>query len=394
MSFAYLFPGQGCQTPNMTQWILKEYPVAKILFEQSSQALGYSLEETIQLQKSEYCQPAVLLTSYCYYRYIIDRFDFTPNYMCGHSLGEITALVAAGSIDLLEALKLVKFRGQLMDSVGIESSGGMLAVINFPLHDLDKRIEIFNIKIKTSFPLVISSFSSPKEFVISGPSSSLAIFQEELKKDHIISILLQVSCAFHHPVMANIKNEFSCKLNSLSIHKPKNNVLSATTEKLLKTPFDIKEALVKQIDSPVRWLTCIESILQNQHINFIVDVGPRTILHKTVKDTLAKQVFKSKQIELFSFYPESGRKQIETLKGKQQIKLLNNYLAQMACSKTKKTLTTNATNKIIESYSDIQDAISILKTQQQRCINNSKFSDCRSKFINAMTLKGYESIEV
>ncbi|MCA9507539.1 MAG: ACP S-malonyltransferase [Myxococcales bacterium] len=395
MSFAYLFPGQGSQSPNMTDWIVKNYSPARQLFSQAQKKLQLNLEKPENLQRSEYCQPTVLLTSYCYFLFCLDNFGFIPSFLCGHSLGEFTALVASKSLDLMDALFLVKARGQLMDAVSQEESGGMLAIINLSLSDVEDYLFNFNKKLQpNNLPLIISSFNSPKEFVVSGNLPLLCAFQETLKKNHIVTMPLKVAGAFHHPMMAIIKDRFSSKLDQITINDPQIKVLSSTTATLLDDAESVRAALESQIDKPVLWITCIEKLLENDNVNCLIDVGPQSILQKSVKDVLAKQVFKLKAIDLISMYSEIGRKKSKALKAEQYIKILDNWLSRLACSKKKNRESSDEVDRISGIYSELLNFIVSLKENNQSDFKDADLEICRNRFIQAMVLKGYTLKEI
>lgn len=279
-----------------------------------------------------------------------------------------------------------------MDAVSKEESGGMLAVINLPLSDLENYLFNFNKLLPNDSLLVISGFNSPKEFVVSGNLSLLCAFQETLRENHIITMPLKVSGAFHHPMMAKIKDRFSSILDQITINDPQIRVLSSTTATLLDNATSIRSALKSQIDKPVLWISCIEKLLEEDDVTCIVDVGPQSILQKSVKDVLAKQVFKLKPIELISIYSDIGRKKIKALKAEQQIKILNNWLSRLACSKNKTI--DSSDNAIASVYSELLNSILLLNENNQVDFKDAALEICRKRFTQAMMLKGYTLQEI
>ncbi|MBA2711393.1 MAG: ACP S-malonyltransferase [Tatlockia sp.] len=264
-----MFPGQGSQYKGMGLEIFTESPDELRV---ADEILGYSLEELCihdpnqQLNNTEYTQPAL---------FAIESLEFTlkysgkkPDYCIGHSLGEFSALYAAGAFDFATGLKLVKKRGELMANA---TGGGMLAVIDLSFESIISELAENNID-----TIDFANFNSSKQIILSGPAEDIKKANLILSKKTRKCIPLAVSGAFHSRYMAKAAASFEDYLKNLTFTKLHTTVLANATAEPY-TEQTLKTLLVKQITSPVRWDVIIKTI-KNKAGNEFIEVGPGKVL--------------------------------------------------------------------------------------------------------------------
>ena len=285
--FSVIFPGQGSQSVGMGANLYKEHSYVKELFEKADEILGDSLSSIIlngpkdKLDQTENTQPAIFLVSYSIYEVIKKETNIDlskAKYFAGHSLGEYSALAASGAIDFDSTLKLLQKRGRAMQSAMPKGEGGMVAILGEKIENIN---ELFNSNIG-KFECYVANDNSNGQIVVSGKNKDLEILIEELKKKSIKNIKLPVSAPFHcklmNPATLIMQNEII-----KSQFKDSNNlIISNVTSKEVKKSEEIKDLLIKQIESPVRWRESILYMIENNVKNF-VEIGPGKILSGMIK---------------------------------------------------------------------------------------------------------------
>jgi [acyl-carrier-protein] S-malonyltransferase len=266
LMFAYLFPGQGSQYVGMGHNLYTDVSSARAVFEQADDVLGIGLTQLClegpeeQLNDTYNTQPAILATSVAALRALEEAMGGSPAYVAGHSLGEFSALVAAGALSLEDGLRVVRERGRLMKQAGDENPGGMAAIIAL---DRDAVSEACATAQAESGEYVgIANDNCPGQIVISGTAPALeramALAQEAGAK---VVKRLAVSIAAH----------------STSFETPSIPVVANATARPLTDPAEIREAVAKQLTSPVHWTDSMRWLLE-QGVTRFVEVGPKDVL--------------------------------------------------------------------------------------------------------------------
>lgn len=284
--FAMVFPGQGSQTVGMLAELAGDYPIVQETFKQASEVLGYDLWQLVQegpaeeLNKTWQTQPALLTASVAVYRVWQQKYPaLKPEVMAGHSLGEYSALVCAGVLDFQDAVKLVELRGKLMQQAVPEGTGAMYAIIGL---DNDA---IINACKQAEQGEVVSAvnFNSPGQVVIAGAKAAVeraaALCKEAGAKR---ALPLAVSVPSHCALMKPAADQLSVSLESITLKAPVVAVLNNVDVKAETDAVAIRNALVRQLYSPVRWTETVEKMAQNG-VEVLVEVGPGKVLNGLTK---------------------------------------------------------------------------------------------------------------
>ena len=276
---AFVFPGQGSQYVGMGKDLFVN---SQDIMEAANDELGFSLTNIMfngpvdSLKQTDITQPAIFLHSVALFQKIK---SIKPDMVAGHSLGEYSALVAAGAIDLIDALKLVRTRGQAMLQAGIEQSGTMAAIIGLkPL-----RVEEICEEVSTSGIVQCANFNSPGQIVISGSVGGVKAAMILAKESGAKLVKeLVVSGAFHSPLMASAKEKLQTKLDETKIINASVPVYANVTAKVVTSSDEIKKLLYDQLSSPVRWEESIMNMIEDGATEF-VEIGPGSVLQGLVK---------------------------------------------------------------------------------------------------------------
>ena len=284
--FAMVFPGQGSQTVGMLAELAGDYPIVQETFKQASEVLGYDLWQLVQegpaeeLNKTWQTQPALLTASVAVYRVWQQKYPaLKPEVMAGHSLGEYSALVCAGVLDFQDAVKLVELRGKLMQQAVPEGIGAMYAIIGL---DNDA---IINACKQAEQGEVVSAvnFNSPGQVVIAGAKAAVeraaALCKEAGAKR---ALPLAVSVPSHCALMKPAADQLSVSLESITLKEAGVSVLNNVDVKSEIEADAIRNALVRQLYSPVRWTETVEKMAQNG-VEVLVEVGPGKVLNGLTK---------------------------------------------------------------------------------------------------------------
>ena len=284
--FAMVFPGQGSQTVGMLAELAGDYPIVQETFKQASEVLGYDLWQLVQegpaeeLNKTWQTQPALLTASVAVYRVWQQKYpELKPEVMAGHSLGEYSALVCAGVLDFQDAVKLVELRGKLMQQAVPEGTGAMYAIIGL---DNDA---IINACKQAEQGEVVSAvnFNSPGQVVIAGAKAAVeraaALCKEAGAKR---ALPLAVSVPSHCALMKPAADQLSVSLESITLKEADVSVLNNVDVKSEIEADAIRNALVRQLYSPVRWTETVEKMAQNG-VEVLVEVGPGKVLNGLTK---------------------------------------------------------------------------------------------------------------
>ena len=278
---AYLFTGQGAQSPGMGQALLEHYPQVRELFEQADDVVGFELSRACceggpdVLERTEIQQPAIFLVSAAYLKVFVERCGnvYTMGAAGGLSLGEYTALYAAGAVSFADALSLVRQRGRLMQEAGVRHPGGLVCLTNMDLPTAEKLCE----KAAQGGVLTPANLNCPGQIVVSGDKTACKRALELARDFGGRGVELPVSGAFHSPLMAEAAEELKRYLDATPFEAPAVPVYSNVTGQPHSAPAGIRDLLYRQMIRPVRWQACVENLAAAGYTRS-VELGPGKVL--------------------------------------------------------------------------------------------------------------------
>jgi len=287
---AILFPGQGSQVVGMGSEFYNNFSSVKEIFNSADEKLKFKLSKVIlegpedQLKLTQNTQPAILTVSYAIFKILKEEFNYNfenTKYFAGHSLGEYSALLCAGSLSFEDALYLLFERGKSMQEAVPVGKGGMLAVLGSENEEIEDCIK----KIKSKGVCEIANDNAPGQIIVSGNIELIQELQNILKENKKKSIMLPVSAPFHCSLMNAAATNMKSKIENVSFNKPNYEIIANVTSSPVNDPTEIKKLLVEQIYSKVRWR---ESILYmaNNKITEYLEIGPGKVLTGLVKRIL------------------------------------------------------------------------------------------------------------
>lgn len=310
LSFAALFPGQGSQYPGMSKVLTDNFPWTSEIYEEASEAIKVNLLKLSaegpadELQLTYNAQPAILTTSTAWFRVLQKNLDFKPTAGAGHSLGEYSALVASGTLTLTEAVKLVRKRGELMQSAVKPGEGKMAAVIGLADDVISQVCEAASLLGKLVVP---ANFNAPSQVVVAGHAEAVDKFTElakgvsnpQWKARKVIP--LNVSAPFHCPLMKSTAEAFSPFLQSVN-WQPQAFPIVSNVDAQLRASGSMVEILRDQIDHPVLWTACVKTLERLGNKRYL-EVGPSRVLTGLVKRiTDGAEIFSLDSLEEFQAF--------------------------------------------------------------------------------------------
>lgn len=278
---AFVFPGQGSQTIGMGQELFEKYDIAKELFKKADDVLGFSIKDMCfngpeeDLRKTFNTQPAILTVSVICYE-ILKQHGVLPEIVAGHSLGEYSALVAAGTLNFEDAVHLVRQRGTFMQEAVPIGQGGMAAILGL------ERSIIIDVcdKVSAEFELVQAvNFNCPGQVVIAGTVNGVEKACELLKVAGARrTVVLPVSAPFHSALMKPASEKLALALDKITLNDAMIPVVANVSGKILVESTAIKASLIEQAASPVKWEDCVAE-MQKFGAELFVEVGPGKVLN-------------------------------------------------------------------------------------------------------------------
>ena len=277
---AFLFPGQGSQYPGMGKDLAEKFPAARLIFEEADEALGFGLSELCfngpaeQLQLTENTQPAILTVSIAALRAMESEGFPKPDFAAGHSLGEYSALVTAGSLSLADSVQTVRARGRYMQEAVPVGTGAMAAILGA---DLDA-VTTACAEAAVGQVCSAANINSPGQVVIAGDTAAVDRAVELLKaRGAKRAVKLNVSAPFHCALMMPAQERLSRDLENISFADLEPPVVTNVDAAAITKGTDARGALIRQVSQPVRWLGSVEFLI-SQGVQSFIEIGPGKVL--------------------------------------------------------------------------------------------------------------------
>ncbi len=295
---ALVFPGQGSQEVGMGRELATIYAAARHLYEEADDVLGQAISRLCfdgpkeELDDTVNTQPAIFVTSLALLEVLRTEgklqgtgvpgtLEAGESLVAGHSLGELTALTAAGAMEFADGLRLVRERGRLMRLAGERNPGGMAAVLKADEADVERACREASAQVGQ--PVQIANYNSPGQVVISGHRDALEKATDLLRAQGIRRIIpLAVSIAAHSPLMAVVMKEFRSAVDATAMRAPRVPVVANISARPLLDVSEIRDELAGQLTWPVRWVASVQWMLE-QGVTRFLEVGPKDVLTKLIQ---------------------------------------------------------------------------------------------------------------
>ncbi|MCB9134339.1 MAG: ACP S-malonyltransferase [Anaerolineales bacterium] len=284
---AFLFPGQGSQELGMGRDLTMDFPIARATFALADVLLDFSLSDLAwdgpdnELNDTINTQPAILVHSVAALRAFWERYpDFIPAFVAGHSMGELTTLLAAGVLPFEDVLSLARTRGELMKRAGDQNPGGMAALLGLDILTVDRVCA----EASTLNEIVqVANDNCPGQVVVSGSGNALRRMIPLAQAAGAKKIIpLMVSIAAHSPLMSHAQEDFNKAVETLPLQDPKIPIIGNVTARPLARVRDLEDDLKAQLTSRVRWTETIEYMVV-QGVDTFIEIGPGSVLINLVK---------------------------------------------------------------------------------------------------------------
>jgi [acyl-carrier-protein] S-malonyltransferase len=279
MVMAIVFPGQGSQAPGMGKDLADKFAVARQVFAEADDALGFAISRLCfdgpaeELQLTENTQPAILTVSVAAFRAVQEAGVAAPAFVAGHSLGEYSALVASGALSLSDAVRTVRARGRYMQEAVPVGTGAMAAAIGA---DLDA-IQRICAEARQDQVCSIANFNAPNQTVIAGNTEAVDRAVELLNGVARKVVKLKVSAPFHCALMKPAQDRLAVDLEGLNFSEPAMPVITNVDARATTAPDELRDALVRQVSAPVRWVESMQ-LLVEQGVDTFIEAGPGKVL--------------------------------------------------------------------------------------------------------------------
>jgi malonyl CoA-acyl carrier protein transacylase len=347
-----LFPGQASQYVGMGKMLYEQYDFVKKLFSEANEVLGFDITSMCfngnleELTHTENTQPALLVCSVAAYHVFRHEFSVTPDFVAGHSIGEISALTCVGAIKFRDALQIVRKRGLLMKEVLGNGKGKMSAIAGVDPELIEQACAEYS---QTGDKVVISNYNSTNQYVISGLENGVKEVGAKLEKLGAKVYPLNVSAPFHSPYMQNAADKFREALQKYTFSSFQTPVISNIDAQPYSDPSLIIDKLVKQLVAPVQWVKSIR-YLELQGVTMAIELGPKTVLKSLVQSiTPAIRVYSS-----------DNKDDVETLRDN-LLTFINKCLAISVCTKNNNWDNDEYKKGVSEPYSQVQQMLEKLE---------------------------------
>ena len=279
---AFLFAGQGAQKLGMARDLYDQYPIVKETYDQASRVLGYDLRDLIdqdeeKLNQTRYTQPAILTTSVAIYRLLVEK-GLQPDMVAGLSLGEYSALVAAGSLDFEDAVALIAKRGQFMETAAPAGTGKMVAVMNTDVALIEEACE----KASDKGYVKPANYNTPAQIVIGGDVAAVDAAVDYLKEAGAKRLIpLNVSGPFHTALLKPASEKLALELETVDFQEFQVPLVGNTEAKVMEKE-QIKSLLARQVMEPVRFYESIDT-MKELGLTKVIEIGPGKVLSGFLK---------------------------------------------------------------------------------------------------------------
>lgn len=307
---AFVFPGQGAQYVGMGEELAKEYPVAKKVFEDASEALGYDMEALCfassveELKQTEKTQPSILTASIAAYEVLLEK-GIKPEGVAGLSLGEYSALVATGAVDFKDAVKVVKQRGKYMQDEVPAGVGAMAAVLGLAGDLVEEACK----EASDAGIVEPANYNCPGQLVIAGEVKAVEAGAEKCREKGAKKVvMLPVSAPFHTSMLKGAGVKLASELEGLAFNELTYPLVANVTADYVASKDDVKNLLIDQVSSPVMWENSIKKMVEDG-FNTFIEIGPGKALSKFIKKI-------SREVEIYNVEDiKSLEKTLEKLNG-------------------------------------------------------------------------------
>lgn len=286
-SIAWVFPGQGSQFVGMGKELAEAFPEVMAKFDEANDILGFDLKRLCfegpedQLSRTENTQPVLLTVSCALLELVKQHANLQPMFVAGHSLGEYSALVAAGAMDFASALKTVRIRGQLMEEAVPAGQGGMAAIIGLDsatVADLCAQVESGG-----TGHVVPATLNAPDQTVVAGEKKAVeAVVVKATEAGAKRAVHLNVSGPFHSKLLTEAGRKLGESLEDVDVQVPQIPVIANVTARPVTSPDEIRQALIDQVSSPVRWVESVEYMIE-QGVDTFLEIGPGRVLSGLIR---------------------------------------------------------------------------------------------------------------
>ncbi len=285
-NIAFIFPGQGSQKVGMGEDILGGFPEASRIFSLAEGITGLSIKDICfkgpieDLTRTVNLQPSVTAVNLCCLSFLISK-GIHPKFVAGHSLGEFSALCAAGVLSMEDTIRIVFKRGQLMHREASENMGAMAAIVGLGLETIENMVN------EEEGIVSVANHNTEKQIVITGAPEAVEKVSEKAAQKGAKAVPLKVSGAWHSKLIEGAQKEFSDFLGTFPFQVPERNVIFNVSAETEQEPDKIKEMMARQLCSPVRWFQSMKLLMENR-IDAVVEVGPGRVLTGLMKQILPK----------------------------------------------------------------------------------------------------------